>query len=168
MATAQCIGDTPGSSIRMSAPPPTFPMLAFGFVNRWVVHTDRPLMTQIVIVLGGAESFVGSDHRHACGRHASACSSTNSACKSWLFSRMVAYRQYEPKLTPEVNERYRTDGGKFWDECTVSLQRIFSSGSSAETHRSPNGKENTNPQVREVVIGVSEYLDGQSILLDRS
>src|SRR6266404_9407825 len=100
IARAQCSGHTSGSSICMSALPPTFPMLAFGFVNRCVVRADRPLVTQIVMDLSSAASWLAGElagfvQPYLCGRHSSACFSTNSPCSS---SRIAAPPKYEPKF----------------------------------------------------------------------
>src|SRR5437660_9478442 len=82
----------------MSAPPPIFPMLALGFVNRCVVRTDRPLVTQIVMALSSAARLAGELAGfvpYLCGRHSSACFSTNSPCSS---PRIAAPPKYEPKF----------------------------------------------------------------------
>src|SRR6266404_8143254 len=84
----------------MSAPPPIFPMLALGFVNRCVVRADRPLVTQIVMALSSAASWLAGElagfvQPYLCGRHSSACFSTNSPCSS---SRIAAPPKYEPKF----------------------------------------------------------------------
>jgi len=73
-------------------------MLALGFVNRCVVRTDRPLVTQIVMALSSAARLAGELAGfvpNLCGRHSSAYFSTNSPCSS---PRKAAPPKYEPKL----------------------------------------------------------------------
>src|SRR6266404_4602675 len=110
----------------MSAPPPIFPMLALGFVNRCVVRADRPLVTQIVMALSSAARLVGElagfSQPFLCGRHSSACFSTNSPCSS---SRIAPPPKYEPKLNARISEGNRTNGAILWDERTVSNRRLW-------------------------------------------
>src|SRR5713101_4006809 len=49
--TTQCKGETWGSSISMSAPPPVRPMLVLALVSWCFRPFEEPAMTEIVIVL---------------------------------------------------------------------------------------------------------------------
>src|SRR6266849_1418038 len=54
--------------------------------------------------VSGAKSLAEFGHPYVCGRHSSACSSTNSPCNSWPFSRIGR----APKLSLEGNVQERT------------------------------------------------------------
>jgi len=59
-STAQCTRDTFRSSISMSAPPPSRPMVMSGRDNSYSIPCDEPAITEILIVLscGSARSAV--------------------------------------------------------------------------------------------------------------